>query len=83
MMLLVNDIAVKQNLAPQLLVKREALLNAVREPQASPEALAMALGLTGWRAELLVGPLWALLDGQLAVRCQRQNNGTLHLRFLE
>ena len=83
MMLLVNDIAVKQNLAPQLLVKREALLNAVREPLDSPDALAAALGLTGWRAELLVEPLWALLDGQVAVRCQRQQNGALHLRFLE
>ncbi len=83
MMLLVNDIAVKQNLAPQLLVKREALLNAVREPLDSPDALAAALGLTGWRAELLVEPLWALLNGQVAVRCQRQQSGALHLRFLE
>ena len=83
MMLLVNDIAVKQNLAPQLLVKREALLNAVREPLATREALSEALGLAGWRAELLVEPLWTLLDGQLAVRCQRQTNGALQLRFLE
>ena len=83
MMLLVNDIAVKQNIAPQLLVKRETLLNAVREPQPSPEAFAQALGLTGWRAELLVEPLWALLDGQLSVRCMRQENGALHLRFQE
>lgn len=83
MMLLVNDIAVKQNLAPQLLVKRETLLNAVREPLATPEALAQALDLTGWRAELLIEPMWTLLDGQLAVRCQRQQNGSLQLRFLE
>ncbi len=83
MMLLVNDIAVKQNLAPQLLVKRETLLNAVREPLTSREALATALGLSGWRAELLIEPMWTLLDGQLAVRCQRQQNGALHLRFLE
>lgn len=83
MMLLVNDIAVKQNLAPQLLVKREVLLNAVREPLADREALTTALGLSGWRAELLVGPLWDLLDGQLAVRCQRQTTGTPQLRFLE
>ncbi len=83
MMLLVNDIAVKQNLAPQLLVKRETLLNAVREPLTTREALATALGLSGWRAELLIEPMWTLLDGQLAVRCQRQQNGALHLRFLE
>ncbi len=83
MMLLVNDIAVKQNLAPQLLVKRETLLNAVREPLSTRASLTEALSLSGWRADLLVEPLWTLLDGQLAVRCQRQTSGTLQLRFLE
>jgi ribonuclease D len=83
MMLLVNDIAVKENLAPQLLVKRETLVNALREPLSSRDALRDALGLSGWRSDLLVAPLWSLLDGQLAVRCQRQDHGAIHLRFLE
>lgn len=83
MMLLVNDIAVKQDLAPQLLVKRETLLHAVRDPLPDPQSLAEALGLQGWRADLLVGPLWALLNGEVAVRCQRTGPGTPHLRFQE
>ena len=80
-MLQVNDLAVRQDLAPQLLVKRDAVLNAVREPLKSAEELAAALELTGWRAELLVDPLWRLLEGQIAVRCQAAGKTGFRLRF--
>lgn len=83
LMLLVNDIALKQNIAPQMLVKRDAVLNAVREPHATPEAWAEALELKGWRAELLVGPLWQLLNGDLAVRCKQNQVSGLRVEFLE
>ena len=81
LMLQVNDLAVRQDLAPQLLVKRDAVLNAVREPLKSAEELAAALELTGWRAELLVDPLWRLLEGQIAVRCQAAGKPGFRLRF--
>lgn len=81
LMLQVNDIAVRQDLAPQLLVKRDAVLNAVREPLASAEELAGALELHGWRAELLVDPLWRLLEGRIAVRCQAAAKSGFRLRF--
>ncbi len=81
LMLLVVDIANRNNLAPQLLVKRDTLLEALRSEPDSPEALAEAAELHGWRADLLVGPLWNLLTGTLKVTCSQSGPTGFRLEF--
>lgn len=75
MMLLVGDIAWRNTLAPQLLVKRDTLVNALRAPLASVADFATAADLDGWRADLLAEPLWRLLTGDLLVTCRHGAEG--------
>ena len=82
-MLLVNDIAAKSSLAPQLLVKRETLLTALRDVPATPEALAQAAELTGWRADLLIQPLWALLTRKTLASCVADETAGLKIAFVD
>lgn len=81
MMLLVGDIAARSSLAPQLLIKRDTLLHALRESPTKPEELAEAAELRGWRAEILVEPLWDLLVGRTRVRCQPGGPGGVRVAF--
>ncbi len=83
LMLLVNDIAAKSSLAPQLLVKRETLLTALRDVPESPEALAQAAELTGWRADLLIQPLWALLTRKTLASCVADETAGLKIAFVD
>jgi ribonuclease D len=68
-MLLVQSIAHDRDLAPQLLLRRNDLHEALQDRPESAEALMNAAELTGWRAALLQAPLWAFLQGELRVRC--------------
>jgi ribonuclease D len=81
MMLLVVDIANRNSLAPQLLVKRDTLLEALRLLPETSETFGEAAELQGWRAELLVGPLWSLLNGGLRVTCLRDGPSGFRLAF--
>ena len=68
-MLLVGELANRENIAQPLLAKREALLDALREAPADIDAFARLAGLQGWRRELVAPPLWRWLTGKLALRC--------------
>lgn len=80
LMLLVQDIAQREGLATPLLIKRDALLNAVRETPSTVGAFAAAAELSGWRGELLAGPLWSLLTGTMKVSCEIAGDA-MRLRF--
>lgn len=69
-LLVVGDIAQREGVAQGLLVKRDQLLEALRQTPQSADQLAEAAGLHGWRRDLLQAPLWQLVQGKLAVRCQ-------------
>lgn len=71
-MLLVGRIAEEQTLAPQLLLRRKTVLAALATELTDRESLMAALGLNGWRAELLAAPVWGLLTGRRAARCLRR-----------
>ncbi len=79
-MLLVGRLSEQHNLAPQLLLRRKTVLSALAEDPVNREAMTTALGLRGWRAELLAGPIWDLLSGHCSARCGRDRHG-LHVEF--
>lgn len=68
-MLLVGELANAESIAPQLLAKRDGLLDALRESPVDIEAFADLAGLHGWRRELVAPQLWQWLSGDLALRC--------------
>jgi ribonuclease D len=80
MMLLVQEVAQKHELAPALLVKRDMVLNALRSRPGDAEALALAAELHGWRKDLLAEPLWGLLDRRL--RAQVVDDGKVGMRVV-
>ncbi|MSQ82187.1 MAG: ribonuclease D [Myxococcales bacterium] len=69
-MLMVGELAANEGIAPQLLMKRETLLDALRENPVTCEQLADHAGLFGWRRDLVAPKLWELLTGQVVLRCQ-------------
>lgn len=69
-MLLVADLAETHGIAPQLLAKRDAVLDALRQAPRSAHDLAGAAGLHGWRHGMVAEPLWAWLTGKLLLRCE-------------
>jgi ribonuclease D len=79
-MLLVGRVAEQHNLAPQLLLRRKTVLSALAEDPTDRESMATALGLRGWRAELLANQIWELLNGRCSARCGRDRHG-LHVEF--
>lgn len=82
LMLQVAEIAAEHNIASQLLVKRDTLTNALRQVHTGEQALMRACELSGWRADLLAAPLWALLTGKTQVVCERGGVGGVRLAFL-
>jgi len=79
-MLLVGRVAEQHNLAPQLLLRRKTVLSALADDPKDRDAMAEALGLKGWRAELLADAIWGLLSGHVWARCGRDKQG-LHVEF--
>ena len=69
-MLGVQDLAQRLDIAPQLLSKRDILVNALRDGPRSREALADAAQLRGWRRDVLGNTLWDLVDGRLHAVCR-------------
>jgi ribonuclease D len=81
--LLVAEIAAEHDLVPQLLLKRDEVLEGLRAQPRSAVELAVACALEGWRAELVAGPLWQLLTGELlaaVVRDRREPRVTFRPR---
>ncbi|MBV9972847.1 MAG: HRDC domain-containing protein, partial [Candidatus Eremiobacteraeota bacterium] len=70
MNVLVTTIARANDLPASLLVPRAALERVARELPSDQQALQHALGLSSWRAELVIEPLWELLCGQRALRVE-------------
>ncbi len=79
MMLLVSDLATREGIAPSLLLKRDALIQALREQPQDTASFAELAGLHGWRAVLLADPLWRLSQGQLHITCQPGGSGGFSL----
>ena len=70
MSVLIGAIAQQNELPTSLLVPRNALERVAREIPADREGLAAALGVTAWRAQLVVEPLWRLLSGEAALKIE-------------
>ncbi len=70
-MLLVGQLARENDIAPQLLLKRAVAEQALRDEHDDRESLLAALGLQGWRSELIGESLWKLVRGELHAHCQR------------
>lgn len=75
-MLLIEAIAAEHSLATQLLAKRSAVREVLQAGVGSREQLIEELGLSGWRAELIGGPLWELISGRIAVVCAGGDEGS-------
>lgn len=80
-MLLLADLAARELVAPQLLLKRDTLVSALQAQPSSAEALAEACGLHGWRKELVLAPLWQFLSGQTSARCTPDSAAGVRLEF--
>ncbi len=80
-MLMVNEVADRESLAPQLLLRRKLVQEALMDTFANREALLQALGLTGWRLALLGDLAWNLLDGRMNVACERDTKGAVGVVF--
>jgi ribonuclease D len=73
--LLVNALAAANELPPALLVSRAEIERVARELPGTHDELAALLGLTSWRRELVVEPIFRLLNGELAIRVAGYHEG--------
>ncbi len=80
-MLMVNEVADRESLAPQLLLRRKLVQVALQHTFTSQEDLVSIFGLSGWRRELLGDLVWELLDGRMNVACERDEKGALGVVF--
>ncbi len=82
LILLVNEIAAREGVASQLLLKRRQVVEALQDGCKCDNGLLDRLGLHGWRLELVGAQVRSLLDGQTqaAVRCA--DDGSLGLSFV-
>jgi ribonuclease D len=74
--LLINAVAANSELPAALLVSRVEIERIARDSPQSPEELAALLGLTPWRRDLVVGPLWQFLSGERVLRIAGYRDGT-------
>ncbi len=81
MSVLVNAIAVENDLPTTLLLPRSGLERIARDLPGSPEAISEALDLTPWRGSLVVDPLWKLLSGETAIRVAGYADGQPRTNF--
>ena len=75
------DVLDRVGVAPGLLLEpiEARLIDVVRTPPATAEALVETLGLSdGWRADLLAEPLMALLEGKESAAL-KSTSGALEL----
>ena len=72
---LVDGIAAAAGLPSSLIVPRAVLERGLRELPASQAELSAVLDLNHWRADLISGPLWALLCGTSSVQIEGYRSG--------
>jgi ribonuclease D len=76
-----GEIARENDLPPSLLLPRHALDRVAREVPQDRRAYESALGITGWRLELVGEPLWRLLFGETVVGIEGYAQGDPKIRF--
>ncbi|HEY5257301.1 MAG TPA: HRDC domain-containing protein [Candidatus Baltobacteraceae bacterium] len=76
-----GEIARENGLPPSLLLPRNALDRVAREVPRDREAFERALGVSGWRLELVGNPLWQLLSGETAARVEGYAQGDPKIRL--
>ena len=67
---LVGELAQDNELPASLLAPRAALERVAREVPGTHEDFERVLGLSHWRTELIMEPLWRLLSGQSSLRIE-------------
>jgi ribonuclease D len=78
----VGEIARANDLPAALLVPRAALERVAREIPPDREALRTVLGISPWRAALVLDPLWSLFSGTAALRVEGYAQGDPKIRLL-
>jgi len=73
--LLINAVAAANELPAALLVSRVEIERIARDLPQLPEELAALLGLTPWRRDLVVEPLWDFLGGERVLRISGYRDG--------
>ncbi len=73
--LLVNAVAAANDLPPTLVLTRGDIERIARETPQSLDEVVTLLGLTTWRRDLIVEPLWQLLTGERVLRIADYRNG--------
>jgi ribonuclease D len=81
MAVLVSALAAGNELPTTMLLPRAALERIAREAPQTPEALGDVVNLTSWRRELVVEPLWRLLNGDSALRVRGYTSGDPRTTF--
>ena len=80
-MLQLADLANREQVAPQLLLKRDTLVNSLQDQPTSAEMLADSCSLRGWRRDLVMDALWQFLAGRVQVRCAADAESGFRLSF--
>ncbi|MBV8152548.1 MAG: HRDC domain-containing protein, partial [Candidatus Eremiobacteraeota bacterium] len=78
MNVLVNSIAAENQLPPTLLIPRAALERVARDLPQTREEFETALGVSAWRAQLIVEPLWRFVTGHAPLRIEGYGEGVPH-----
>ncbi len=73
--LLINAVAAANDLPAALLVSRVEIERIARDLPQLPEELSAVLGLTPWRRDLVVEPLWDFLGGERVLRISGYRDG--------
>ena len=81
MAVLVSALAAENEVPTTLMLPRAALERIAREAPQTPEALGDVVNLTSWRRELVVQPLWDLLNGDSALRVRGYRTGDPRTAF--
>jgi len=79
---LVGEIARMHELPQSLLVSRASLERVAREIPSDRLAMEATLGVSSWRAALVVEPLWRLLSGELHLEIEGYTGGDPKIRLL-
>ena len=80
-MLVVNELADRERLAPQLLLKRKDMVRVLQDGFETQDELLEALSLCGWRRQLLGDLLWSLLRGRVQITCSHHRERGYHVDF--
>lgn len=80
---LINAIAAENDLPTTLLLSRSGLERIARETPSSVDDVQALLGLTPWRRQLVVEPMWELLMGRRAIRVEGYAEGSPRTTFAQ